>query len=904
MQASHLQPPHWILASLTHAGGAGGGGSVQYTLLPAWRWTFPSLHTQYGGVPGITQALTAISSFFFDIAGAIWSIILWIVKISTDTTLVKSAADHMNSYVAALFQTLEGADAGTTGHYLLIGAILVIAITYAVWRALTRGVGGMLRTFLACIIPLGLFFTIGNAAVDSKTGVPAVMSPAWIATTVNQVTTTVADWLPKQIGNATTTKTTTPTVPDPSCLAYQDGLVAQFTAAASTSGSDAAVPIAVSKLWSDSYLTSWETAQFGTTTVGRRVGCRYLELKRDVPATGAGAALLAVSSSTTEFGQATIDKKGNDEPATADPAGATGGRSVYSPFTATNTPTGTGTGTGTGTSYPEPSYLPIAMSAWMYCSYTGGKWQAAPGFEKIVSTDWYSTSSNKSTAAKACSEWWSGWTSTTESSSGPFGLLYPTNKETKVQSQTHTAPVAQNVLTSFNGDNGGAALLDGVFGFASSGAYGFAIGGLSLVTMLAQLILVILLCALPLLLLLMALPGNFASRVGREMLKVGIGAATAKILFGVLLGLLMEIIKFFDSFLVVHTAGFFEILVVGLTPLLALLTLSYLMKRLGMGGLLNVKGMLQTAGAVMGGATASGALTGRYDAMKGGVTSAGRMIERHRTREALRGGGSGRGGGQGTGPRPPTVGARVGKGARTAASAAVAGAGSAARGIGQGLTAAGHTIQGAMLHVPGLRSVAAAHVGARSEAAAKAGAQGAKRAIGRGLSAAHDFLLGTAQHDGGLLEPFRIAGRGVLSAKQRAGGWLRTMHEHGQLDAAAALGAAHARRRLRVPGRVLKTQGRKEAAARGAYHATDPPRGRADSNVFPDPPSAPSSSGHDPRGHIDYTKRRRDRAKANSDREQARQENVRRPGEQRSPFSRVADSRPRGTQPTGSGGRF
>jgi hypothetical protein len=257
------------------------------------------------------------------------------------------------------------------------------------------------------------------------------MSPGWIATTINTKVNTIASWLPGQIAKIEPSRTAQV---EPSCTAYVVGLDKKFTSSFATS-SAAQIPVAVSQLWADSYLTAFDTAQFGTTKVGQRVGCRWLEMSHNVPA--------STQLTTQDLGS-------GNQPA----AGATT-KKIYGPFT--------------------PTQQPIAMVAWIDCGYAGG-WKVLPPFTKVQSTG---------LKASACATWWAGWKGTTEKSTGPFGIAFNTQTKTTIAKQTKTAPEANTVYQAWNGNNGGNAMLDSIFSVGSAGAYGFALGGLALGTVLA-----------------------------------------------------------------------------------------------------------------------------------------------------------------------------------------------------------------------------------------------------------------------------------------------------------------------------------------------------------------------------------------------------------------------------------
>ena len=601
-----------------------------YSYLPAWRWTSPSIHSNYGIAPGMNELLTGLASIFFSVGSVMWEILLWVIRFATDTNIVQSLAGEVNKVVADTYNAIMGGS-GTVAHSALIGSILFLIAGYTIFMTVRAGPGAALRTAIRCLVPLALLVVMCGAAIASQSGTPKPPSPGWVATTVNNDVQGIATILPNTIANITPAGSAK-NEKAPSCYNYQQNLETtyQFLVNAqkqyhSLTNGDSQIPIVVNDLWTSSYLSGWEQSQFGDPTLGQRVGCRYLEINRRTPATNQTDS----NNNIVQLGQSEIEQVANDTggvPAAGNPTPATNSSTVYGPYGG------------------DDGRITIAMTAWASCYWDGGQWQFTPDFLRVVSNgDSADPHDGTNNAPQACSDWWAGWKNSSNDAGGPFGTGSPGQTQAEIASATTNANVAQDFFNSWNGNNGGASLLYGFFTMISSAAFLFSIGGLALGTVLAQILLILILCALPILLLVMAMPGNVGKRVGSESLKIGLGAAISKIIFMLLLGILVNVINIMNAILP-EVSGSLGVLVSAMTPLIAFFAIHTLLKRMGFGGLMSVKGAVMTTAAITGKAAKDGSLTGPEQALR----SRGRAMT-----QRGRGGNGGRGIGGGSGGRGP-----------------------------------------------------------------------------------------------------------------------------------------------------------------------------------------------------------------------------------------------------------
>ena len=191
--------------------------------------------------------MMGLASFFFQIAGVIWYILLALVKLATEGDILNSAAKTLDGIFHDVAKPI------VQSPYLL-GVLVVFVGIWTVWRVLKHGYGHAIRKLFQALVPLALVGIIFNAAVsDNGTGrVP--FSPAWIVKEWTRCPTSSErsplSWsTPPQQANA------------PSCEQYEAGLQAEFASNASST-TNTAVPEAMNDLWEQSHPYAWGAAEF------------------------------------------------------------------------------------------------------------------------------------------------------------------------------------------------------------------------------------------------------------------------------------------------------------------------------------------------------------------------------------------------------------------------------------------------------------------------------------------------------------------------------------------------------------------------------------------------------------------------------------------------------------------
>src|SRR5579875_2020432 len=135
---------------------------MNYSLLPAWRWSFPSFHTQFGISDAFSSALMAGAQVLVALASVVWYVVLWLVQVATQTDLLASAERVVDQGFADVANPLLGSGSQTPG--LLLGAVAFVIVTYVVVRAARGQLGYGVRAGLRAFVPLALLVVIANAA--------------------------------------------------------------------------------------------------------------------------------------------------------------------------------------------------------------------------------------------------------------------------------------------------------------------------------------------------------------------------------------------------------------------------------------------------------------------------------------------------------------------------------------------------------------------------------------------------------------------------------------------------------------------------------------------------------------------------------------------------------------------
>ena len=540
---------------------------------------FPAFHTNLGLGGTLDSALFGIAQLLFDIAGLLWYVLLWIIKLATELNMLKSAAGAVDKIVGIVAQPIVG-----SGHSVILGMAITAIVVIAVWRGLHSGLHHAVRTGLKAIVPLILLVIVATAAAsDYAQGShgTVIMSPAWIANGVNgasnEIATIVIPALPPSASQA-----------PPSCAVYEAGLVSLFDQQeqkASNDANDRTVPEVVNTLWEASYLYPWGAAQFGDPATAARIDCRYLESTSSVDA--------ATQESVEYSGIAYSISKGW----AVYPWPAAAPSPVYFLETISGDP------------------LTASLTAFAACQYVG---PSANAQDAADASYWEVTAAGRlnngdgpdyqdpktGLTSQDCAAWWTGKVPASDTFP-KNGAAFCTgcNGQTESQIVAEGSPshmTAVTFLTDYNGDDASMAIVYGGFALISALAYAIALGGLAIGVFLAQFILIAMLCVLPVLLLAMAI-SNKTEEVAKKALMIGVKAVVAKVVFLLLLALLVEFIYLVNRLIGSNSSGLGAVFLTAAAPLLAFYALHTLLRQAGMQGMLSLRGSIATtAGFALG----------------------------------------------------------------------------------------------------------------------------------------------------------------------------------------------------------------------------------------------------------------------------------------------------------------
>lgn len=591
----------------------GGPTAASYTgLLPAYRWrSAVSLASEPGEIPNIAQEmLNAVAQFIFLIASWAWWLLLEVAQFGLTANLLS----HATRAVDLAFVNLAGA-LGGSGIWVVMVALAAIA---AVGAALRGNLPRVLRIFFSLVIPVAIVMAISSAAASgnpqscttsggrttctatatTSSYTPPVGSPSWIATTGNGYVTSIVNGFNSGLATisggaysatALVPKSSNPNsdlAASPSCVQFDQTLYQQYINYANGSQNAAMgnLPV-ISEVWQKSFLSFWQTAQFGSSQFAPLVACHMLERNSNVPAgeerelfilayqPSMGKSLVGSGSSSPNIGVLEV-------------LAQNGGSA--------------------------PHNLDSMLYGFAACYWSGGSWHYRNGWQYADTL----SPSGGAPAAQACNQWW-----TTGNTGNNFFFSTASNYDAipslpQAQPSNSSPATAQriqsiyNMVNSFAGNDPGTQLINAMMAAGTAVLYLWALGPIALGSAIAQIGLILMLILLPATLWLIAWPSLRASRSGRNersggsaigarMLRTTVGFFAAKFALLLVLTFLFAAIVLLEQILAAigGSAGtFFQLFV----PIAALLLVRYLIKMAGMGNITSLSGAmaLPAAGAM------------------------------------------------------------------------------------------------------------------------------------------------------------------------------------------------------------------------------------------------------------------------------------------------------------------
>jgi hypothetical protein len=605
-------------------------------LLPAWRWASATgMQEATANIPNpVGLFFTAIGQLLFSVSGWMWRLLLAVMGWAMGMNLVGSMATEINRGFSVFFTALAGP--GAVAIWLVIAAGLLVVI-----RQIMRGqLGKVFSTILIVLVPLaGMtaldFYATGstsgvvsttstasvtNAASANATAVAAadqcgtdsipVGSPAWVACEGTGYLNTISLDLSTGFGlwGATLGGQDLGGTSDlsPTCSAYVATLYQQYESYETadyegiTTGSNLVVtPVATdydpalvttSYLWEQGFLVNWVDAQFGSLSQGVDMYCHAMENNAGINSTEQKA--LFVSS-------ATLETNG------ADPGSSPVAQSVYNAVPVTNF----ANLVNTGGTYNNRNAIDETL-AWGVCAYKGSTWAA----RNVGWNDDYDATNSTSTDRidPDCATWFG--TGVGGSNRPGIDDVYAIGGANgQVPGNPSVIDLQdQAAVGGMLGHDTSEIFLDGILTFLTSLVYLFALGGLAVGSVIAQIGLVLLLAILPVTLLLLAVPQKGGGRIqsGVRLFKMTLGFFVAKLCLSLAVLVLLEMIQLLDNLTSSGGSGPMMAILTGIIPLACVFLLRKILKAAGMGNIMSLGGAVAMP---MAAALTAGGETGMRD---------------------------------------------------------------------------------------------------------------------------------------------------------------------------------------------------------------------------------------------------------------------------------------------------
>jgi len=556
-------------------------------LLPAWRWRTSFLLESQSGINNVTTPMASfIASAFFFVSALLWWALTGLVHYAMTMDVVEQAAFAINQTFATFADTLGGSG---IVWFLLVATVLV---AIRVWMR-TQNSGSLVRIILIFIVPVATMQGLASTAGDATTGNPLPTgSPAWIAHTGSSMINEVGGNLGSGFGllAASGSAASSPlemATAEPSCASYIDTLHTQYVAHRNDGPGDETVllenradeaVITVSNLWQRSFLANWTAAQYGSEIYGSRLYCHQLE--HNVRAPAAEQATLGALAGWPANPSLDIFRMPSDAKE----------REPY-------------------------------LFHWAACAHTGA-WGPTDGWEQVGGL-----------TAGDCASWWSDG----DVGGGAIGrenLRW--NRQSQLDSDIDVTGAnaadeeaifaVQETVESYWGHNSGGRFLNGLFSIFTAMVYMWALGGLALGAIIAQLGLVILLMLLPATILLLAIPSKQGRQhqAGPRLLKLTLGFMAAKLALVVTITLLLQSVTVLQNLVALTTGAgsatgmLFHLII----PVVAVFIVRKVLKTLGVGDLTKISGAIGMSSAV------AAAASGDQGRVAAGFDRAGKAVSR------------------------------------------------------------------------------------------------------------------------------------------------------------------------------------------------------------------------------------------------------------------------------------
>lgn len=285
------------------------GDEVGVDYLPVFRWSSATgnMHTRYSklDLSGVMGGFTdrAVTNISFGLGNAMWNATTSMVTLANRACPIDAVGGMVDKYAGKLGRAVI--DSGIVVVFVVAGLLGVV------WRGYRNAGSFRFATLMPKIMVLGLLLIMINGAAQSTGGgidgsgkqyKPGLGSPGWVATTIDEVVSSLAQ-APVSVmmnedtfaigGLAATTDNTksknSGSDYSTSCRYYVKSLHDLYKSQNKKAFVDVTgTSRALSSMWEQSGLRAWREVQFGDkSTAGNRMYCYALESMRDIPVTKA-----------------------------------------------------------------------------------------------------------------------------------------------------------------------------------------------------------------------------------------------------------------------------------------------------------------------------------------------------------------------------------------------------------------------------------------------------------------------------------------------------------------------------------------------------------------------------------------------------------------------------------------
>lgn len=573
-----------------------------------------------------------LASLLYIAASFVWTIAYGAVSLASKVSFVEGGvlSGALSATSNSLFSALQGSLVATGVFALAVCVVFIQAFR----RVVSGKQTGVFRVVLLSFLPLVALMTMATAVAKEGDDPGSVTgSPVWIANKGLGAVSDITGGLVTSIGKVTEFGT----VESPSnqtatsCQAYTSALDSVRTSLEDEKDMSVGNEAMLSEFWMTSYMQPLVESQFGSGDLeANRVWCHLYESENSVPRAvqvelGQLAGYPGFISNNSEAQQAVFNALLGEE-------GEFDSLSAYTDFVGGQTdPYGI-------RQYGNEHSKLVAANFWQACIWDGAEWKAQPAWNEVSgqAVEAFDASGTAYTD-EACASWWYLGDGSGHLKNGGLHDIWPAASPAPETVANYAAPES---IGSFVTEQPEDVYRHTAAGFNT----GFWPGAVSLVTALiltapvislalgssvATLAFAVLLAMLPITLLLVVAGRKEQSSPGKKLLRATMSFGALTLTFQLGMAALLFTTKFVQSTLgSLAGDGFIGYVGSLLSPIVAIVVLRTIYKRLGFGSLTNPVGAASAVMAAGNMSAESGLLNARTP--DGKKMSAGQRLQNFR----------------------------------------------------------------------------------------------------------------------------------------------------------------------------------------------------------------------------------------------------------------------------------